>query len=167
MAGEGYLFKPVASDSDGDKLTFSIANRPVWAAFDAGTGRLSGTPGAAYVGNYDNVRISVSDGRGGSSALPAFGIAVMQSSNGVVTVSWTPPVRNTDGSALTNLAGYRIHYGRQPGGPYATTINVSNPAVSTYVVENLTAGTYYFVVTARNGADAESELSNEAIKTLN
>src|SRR5579871_621363 len=33
-AGQAYAFAPVASDSDGDALTFTIANKPAWAAFN-------------------------------------------------------------------------------------------------------------------------------------
>ena len=29
-----YVFKPVASDADGDTLTFSITRKPDWAAFN-------------------------------------------------------------------------------------------------------------------------------------
>jgi len=32
-----------------------------------------------------------------------------------LTVSWAPPTPNTDGTALTNLNGYRILYGKQSG----------------------------------------------------
>src|SRR6476659_4951985 len=37
--GFAYSYQPVASDADGDRLTFSIANKPSWATFDANTGR--------------------------------------------------------------------------------------------------------------------------------
>ena len=55
--------------------------------------------------------ISVSDGTA-SASLPAFSLAVLQVATGTATVSWTPPTTNTDGSALTDLAGYRVAYGR-------------------------------------------------------
>jgi hypothetical protein len=32
--GSAYAFVPVATDADGDRLTFSILNRPAWASFD-------------------------------------------------------------------------------------------------------------------------------------
>src|SRR6478752_8125687 len=60
QAGTGYSFTPQANDADGDKLTFSITNKPSWANFDAATGALSGTPTA---GTFGNVTISVSDGQ--------------------------------------------------------------------------------------------------------
>ena len=73
--GSTYVFQPSASDADGDSLTFSIQNRPSWASFNGSTGRLYGTPDAADVGNYDNIKIAVSDGAA-TTSLPAFSIAV-------------------------------------------------------------------------------------------
>ena len=153
-AGAAYSFRPTASDANGDALTFSIANRPSWAAFDTATGQLSGTPTAAQVGAYSNVVISVSDGKA-STALPAFSIAVTQVSTGAATLSWTPPTQNTDGSALTNLAGYRILYGTSPTS-LSQTVEIANAGVTTYVIENLSPGTYYFAVRAYTSTGAES-----------
>ena len=92
-----YVFRPVASDADGDTLTFSIRQKPEWATFNPGTGRLSGTPRPADVGTYPNIRISVSDSRTMAS-LPTFGITVTQSASESVTLSWLPPSTNNDGS---------------------------------------------------------------------
>ncbi len=77
----------------------------------------------------------------------------------MVTLTWQPPTQNTDGTALTNLAGYYIDYGTQPQN-YTTAIQVANPGVTTYVVENLPPGTYYFVVTAYNSNGEDSSASN-------
>jgi hypothetical protein len=77
-----------------------------------------------------------------------------------------PPTQNVDGSTLTNLAGYNIHYGTKSGS-YTQTITVSNPGLATYVVSNLTAGTYYFAVAAVNSAGTESPLSSEVSATVN
>jgi len=68
-------FRPSAADADGDALSYSVANRPAWAAFDPSTGRLSGNPTAADVGIYANIQLTVSDGKS-SSALPSFSITV-------------------------------------------------------------------------------------------
>src|SRR5690606_18051920 len=87
------------SDADGDKLTFSISNRPSWASFDSATGRLSGTPGAADVRTYSNIVISVSDGEA-SAALPGFSI-VVQAVNSPPTISGTPATSVEEGSAYS------------------------------------------------------------------
>lgn len=73
--GEEYLFLPTASDADGDPLTFAIERKPAWAEFDQATGRLSATPGAADIGSYTAIVISVSDGQASSSLAP-FDVAV-------------------------------------------------------------------------------------------
>lgn len=70
-----YSFKPVANDPDGGKLTFDIANKPVWATFNAATGELSGTPINENVGVYSDIVISVSDGID-TTELPAFTLTV-------------------------------------------------------------------------------------------
>ena len=56
-----------ANDADNDTLGFTIQNRPSWASFDTATGRLSGTPTSANVGAFNNIVISVSDGRASAS----------------------------------------------------------------------------------------------------
>ncbi|HEY0938830.1 MAG TPA: putative Ig domain-containing protein [Steroidobacter sp.] len=164
-AGSAYSFRPTASDADGNTLTFSIANRPSWASFDTSTGRLSGTPTAAQAGSYANIVISVSDGRA-TVSLPAFSINVVgaSSSNGAV-LSWTAPTANTDGSTLTNLAGYRILYGTNASS-LTQTIQVANPSVTNYTIDNLAPGTYYFAVRAYTNAGTESANSNVQSKTI-
>ena len=163
-AGTAYAFQPTASDPDGDTLTFSITNLPAWATFSTTTGRVQGTPAPSQVGTYGNIVITVSDGTA-TASLPAFGIAVVAVASGSATLSWTPPTTNTDGSPLTNLAGYRVHWGTAVGN-YPSSVRLDNPGLASYVVENLAPGTYYFVVTALNSAGAESQFSNVASKTI-
>ncbi len=87
------------------------------------------------------------------------------SGGGVATLSWTPPTTNLDGSVLTNLAGYKIYYGTQPGN-YPNVITIKNPGLSAYVIENLQPNTYYFTMTAYNTSGSESPYSNTASKTI-
>ena len=163
-ANSAYAFRPTASDADGDTLQFSIANKPSWAAFNATTGQLSGTPTATNVGTYSRIVISVSDGKA-SVALPAFAIAVNQISLGAATLSWSPPTQNTDGTVLTNLAGYRIYYGTSAAA-LTQIVQVSGAGMSAYVVENLAPATYYFSVRAYTSSGAESDNSNLASKVV-
>ena len=163
-AGSTYSFRPTASDADGNTLTFSISNKPSWASFSSSTGQLSGTPSASYVGSYSNIVISVSDGRA-TTSLAAFSINVVDVSNGGATLSWTPPTTNTDGTALTNLAGYRIAYGTSSSA-LTSTIQVANPGLSSYSLSNLAPGTYYFAVRAYTSSGTESSNSNVQVKTI-
>jgi hypothetical protein len=97
--GTAYAFQPAAADPDGNPLTFAIANRPTWATFNVNTGALQGTPGAAHIRTYNNIVISVSDGKA-SAGLPAFSITVA-SSNTPPTISGTPPTTATVGTQYT------------------------------------------------------------------
>ena len=81
------------------------------------------------------------------------------------SLSWSPPTQNTDGSALTNLAGYMISYGASPSA-LAQTIPVTNPGVFTYAFQNLTPGTWYFVIRAYTTGDVLSDPSNIVSKTI-
>jgi hypothetical protein len=163
-ASSPYSFAPTAADADGDTLAFTIQNKPAWAGFSTTSGRLSGTPAAADVGTYSNIAITVSDGKT-STALSAFAIAVTTVANGRATLSWTAPTENTDGSMLSNLAGYRIRYGTSSSA-LTQTIVVDNASVTSYVVENLSPATWYFAVTAVNSQGAESSSSNVANKQI-
>jgi len=165
LVGDRYEFIPNASDADGDKLSFEIDNKPSWAEFDKGTGELAGQPTLGHVGMYPDIRIAVSDGSA-SDALPAFSISVDQAGNLTTTLSWTPPTQNEDGSTLMDLAGYKIYWGTTPG-DYTHSVTIDNAGVSSYVVSNLTPGTYEFVATSFNRDGIESEYSNPATKVLN
>ena len=77
LAGQPYKFEPQGFDGDGDSLTFSIKNTPMWAEFDATTGSLSGTPVELDIGLYQGITISVSDGKK-SAQLPSFDISVVK-----------------------------------------------------------------------------------------
>lgn len=78
-----------------------------------------------------------------------------------VKVSWTAPTKNTDGSPLTDLIGYRVVYGTSP-----TALNQSVSTTETeYTFNNLPRGTWYFAAIAV-AAGGESDLSNIATKTL-
>jgi hypothetical protein len=153
-AGAAYSFTPTATDANKNTLSFSIKNKPDWAKFSTTSGTLSGTPEAADVGTYANIQISVSDGKA-SVALTAFAISVNQMSAGNATLDWIPPTENTDGSVLANLAGYKVHYGTSPDS-LTQVIKLANPGLTSYVVDNLTTGTWYFAITsyAANGVES-------------
>jgi len=172
MAGQTYSFQPTATDADGDKITFTIANKPSWMSFDARTGKLSGIPNAQQVGFYKDIEIAATDGEE-VTPLSAFMVYVKAdpaSGNSTtspnVALDWTPPTENVNGSALTNLKAYTLHYGQKPKA-YTTTITINNPSVLNYVIEGLPKGTYFFAVTAFNTKGAESDYSAELTKTVN
>jgi hypothetical protein len=163
-AGQTYSFQPSANDPNGDALTFSVTNLPDWATFNASTGRISGTPTAADVATYSGITIRVSDGSA-SATLGPFSIAVTAGGSGTALLNWVPPTTNSDGSMLTDLAGYTVLYGRSAD-DLQQSIPLTNPSLSAYTVENLTSGTWYFAVVAVNAAGVSSPLSNVASKTI-
>ena len=163
-AGSAYSFTPTASDPNHNTLAFSIANMPSWAAFNTQTGTLSGTPQAGDVGSYPNISIRVSDGTF-TVSLASFSITVTQSASGSATLSWVAPTQNTDGSALTNLAGYHIYYGASPGNLNQSVL-LANAGLTTYVLGNLASGTWYFEVDDYTTSGVESAISNMVSKAI-
>jgi hypothetical protein len=164
LVGQAYSFQPSINDPNGDTLTITAQNVPGWANFNAQNGRISGTPTSADIGSYSNITIRVSDGTN-TATLGPFSITVSASVQGAATLSWTPPTQNSDGSSLTNLAGYEIMYGRNSNN-LDQTVSLTNPSINTYVVDNLTSGTWFFAVMARNSNGVTSPLSNVAQKTI-
>jgi hypothetical protein len=143
-AGSTYKFQPTAKDPDGKTLSFSVQNKPAWATFSIATGLLEGTPSSTQTGAYDDVIISASNGQY-SSALPGFDITVSGSapSTGSAVIDWVPPTENTNGSALTDLAGVRIYYGTSATN-LSHMVQISSKTQTSYTLGDLTAGTWYF-----------------------
>ena len=164
LQGTSYLFQPTANDADGDVLTFTILNKPAWATFSVATGRLQGTPGPADLGTTSGIVIRATDGEA-DAVLTTFSITVQAAATGSATLSWVPPTQNSDGSPLTNLAGYKVYWGASAG-DYPNSVTLNNPGLSAYMVENLVPGTYFFATTAFNTAGTESVFSNAASKII-
>jgi hypothetical protein len=164
--GANYSFTPSASDPDGNTLTFTIVGRPDWASFNTSTGALTGVPDAADVGMYEGISISVTDDVD-TVSLAVFSIEVVaaNSSTGSVTLSWTAPTENEDGSTLVDLSGYRIYWGTTPGN-YPNSLTIDDTGLTTYVIDNLAPGAYEFVATSFNAAGVESDYSNAVTKTV-
>lgn len=161
----GYEFRPVASDPEDNELTFSIDRQPSWTKFDSKTGRLYGVPGNAHVGTHANIKISVSDGEN-VSALAPFAITVVGFASGSATLTWNPPTRRTDNTALNNdLAGYQIEYSLLSG-DFDNVITLDNAGMAAYVVENLAPGTWKFGVRAFDNKGQLSARSGEGQKTV-
>jgi hypothetical protein len=102
----------------------------------------------------------------GGSVSNTVNVTVVLSSTGTALLSWTPPTENTDGSPLTDLAGYKIRYG-DSSGSYSDTVTINNPGLTSYLVENLASSDWYFVMTSFNSSGVESSYSTEVSKTIN
>ena len=84
---------------------------------------------------------------------------------GSATLAWAAPQANADGTALTDLAGFRVYYGTARG-TYTQSVTISSPTTLRYTIQNLSAGTYYMVVKAFDTSNIESAASTEVSKTI-
>jgi len=81
-----------------------------------------------------------------------------------LTLTWDAPTTNTDGTPISDLAGYKVYYGVVPGSYYAP---IDAGSATSSVIQNLVPGTtYYFTVTAYDGSGNESAYATEVSKTL-
>jgi len=84
-------------------------------------------------------------------------------STGSVTLSWDAPTTNLDGTPLTDLAGYKVYYGR-------TSSNYSNsvaiPSGTLVHISDLDLGEWCFSVTAYDTAFNESGFSAAACTVI-
>jgi hypothetical protein len=79
-------------------------------------------------------------------------------------LSWTAPTTNTDGTPLTDQAGYKLHM-QNATRSHQQHIDVGT--ATNYLASNLTDGsTYYFAVTAYDTSGLDSSYSNEVSKSL-
>jgi hypothetical protein len=158
-AGTPYTFQPTAAGPAGMTLSFSVQNKPAWANFSIATGQLTGTPSSTQTGSYSNIVVSVSDGQA-SSALAPFTISVAgtTATTGSATVNWVPPTQNTNGSALTNLAGIILYYGTAPTS-LTQSVQLASSSQISYTIANLTAGTWYFGGVAYTNTGVKSAMS--------
>jgi len=74
------------------------------------------------------------------------------------TLLWDAPTKNIDGTPLEDLAGYKVYFGTESK-KYTASYDVKN--VTTYNIDNLPDGQYYFVVTAYDTSGNESRYSKE------
>ena len=84
---------------------------------------------------------------------------------GSAELTWTAPTKNEDGSALTNLAGYKVRYG-QSAGVLSQLRDIATPATTSVTIEGLSAGTWYFTVASYTNAGVESAPTGAVSKTI-
>jgi hypothetical protein len=139
---------PVASSASGKSFAFVLTD-PQGKA-------ILGQPNTAVVMVLASVVSAPSPGGGSSGS---------GSGSASATLSWLAPSENTNGSALTNLAGYNIYYGTSTSA-MTNRIAITSVAVMTYVINNLNSGNWFFAITAVNSAGVESLASSAVEATL-
>ena len=84
---------------------------------------------------------------------------------GSATLSWDAPTTNTNGTALTDLAGYRIYFGSSAE-HLNRSVHIGTVGLQTYVIDGLEPGNWYFAVMALATNGSESRLSDVVQKTI-
>jgi hypothetical protein len=166
-AGATFNFTPVAADPEGGTLAFSISlngvpgTKPSWATFSTTTGQLNGI---AQTGSYGIV-ITATDPAGNTANL-SFTLTVSASApTGVASLSWNQPTQNTDGTPLTDLAGYRVYHGLSANA-LNDVVELTGGNSTSHSFNALSSGTHYFAVSAFNSAGVESALSGVGSKLV-
>ncbi len=166
--GEMYAFLPVASDPDGDDLSFDVINLPGWANFNTRSGAITGSPDSSDAGLYEDIIVSVSDGST-ETALNTISIMVdaAPATTGSATLSWTIPTSRTDGSplSLSEIDGYRIYMGPNED-ELVMIVDLNEGSATSHTLVDLASGTYVFTVTTYDTEGNESNFSNQATKTI-
>lgn len=140
-------------------LTWNASDADACTASGGWSGALS-TSGSQNVGPLSQgTTFSLNCSGPGGSALEMISVSVI----GPVSLSWVAPEENVDGSALTDLAGYRIYFGTASRS-YSDMVELDEPAATSHTL-TLASGDYYVAMTALDGEGNESGYSNEVIKT--
>jgi hypothetical protein len=85
--------------------------------------------------------------------------------NGTAKISWVAPTKNTDGSTLTDLKGFKIVYGKSATSlTYSQSVN--DPKATSASIAALGSGTWYFAVRAVNTGGGESANSSTVSRAI-
>jgi len=149
----------LAGTADSNASIVSVS----WTSDKGGKGEASGSeswetaPIPLLIGD-NTITITAEDGTGATASRTV--IIKREGEGGQATLAWQAPTAREDNSPLVDLAGYYIHYGRMSE-TYDYEIKVENPGIVSYVVDNLSSGTWYFVARAYDSRGLVSDLSNE------
>ncbi len=105
---------------------------------------------------------STSSASSSSSSVASSSSSSSAPSTVSVSLGWTAPTQNTDGSAIGTITGYRLYYGESPSLPM-TPITLGN--VLSHSLTLNTGRIWYFRVSTIT-ADGEGPQSNAANRTL-
>lgn len=108
----------------------------------------------------------------GTETLPAidrsmvYGL-VCVTKDGRIVLSWQPPTQNTNGTPLTDLAGFKLYRATtQAALANATPTTIAGAATKTYTIEDAPVGMVWLAVTAYNSAGVESARSAAVSKDV-
>ena len=174
QVGLAYNFQPGASDVDNNSLTFSITNKPSWAAFNTSSGALTGTPTAANIGTTTGIVITVSDGAA-TAALTAFSIEVTTGTpdNTPPSVSISSPTANAVVSGnvpIQSTASDNVRVvgvGCKVDGASVGSEDTSTPFQVSWDSAQTTNGSHSLVCRARDAAGNATDSSAVSVTVSN
>jgi hypothetical protein len=95
---------------------------------------------------------------GAKTSAKATVTVVDSATAGTANLSWTAPTSNVNGTPITPLRGYTIHYGNSQGSMTQSLV-VSGAATTGAEITGLGSGTWYFGVAADATDGTQSEMS--------
>jgi hypothetical protein len=125
----------------------------------------SGTTSSSSTASSSGSTTTTTSGSGSTVASTDKGTTPVKTTTGVATLDWMPPTENSDGSTLTDLAGYTVYYGTSPSS-LTQSVKVTNPGLTAYTVTNLSSGTWYFAVTSYSSTGVESTRTGTVSTTI-
>jgi hypothetical protein len=156
VVGEPYEYVPVVAHAMPD-VEFSYINRPSWSGSYRSSGAIIGTPTEAGV--YANIQIRAWDGVNFGVSAPFTIVVTSAAGNtGCAALRWVKPTLNTDGSPLTDLGGYLIHYGTDATNLEAQLF-VDSANSTAAEIGNLSPGKWYFQIAAVTDSNVRGPFS--------
>ncbi len=146
----------IATGTFSDNTTQDLTTQVVWSSSNTGAATIDTEGLATAVAAGSTTGTATSGSISGSTTITV-------TITGSATLAWAAPKTNTDGTPLTDLAGYKVYYGTSSKN-YTSVTNIGN--ATTYTVNNLPSGIYYFAVTSYDNTGIESSYSNEVSKTI-
>ena len=81
-----YTYQVVATDADGDTLTYSLTRNPVWLSIDSATGLITGTAPDVTEDTYVPIEILVSDGEDSTTQTYSIKVVNIEEDSGDNTI---------------------------------------------------------------------------------
>lgn len=100
-----------------------------------------------------------------SGTQASAGTTSVGAGTGTAELAWQMPTENTNGTPLTDLAGYTIVYGSSPSS-MNRWVQLTDIGTTSYVIQGLGQGTWYFAILSYTLSGANSALSNISSKTV-
>jgi hypothetical protein len=120
---------------------------------------------SASTANTSTPGSSSSSNTSSSSSNSSTNTTTSVSTTGIIKLQWTAPVSRTDGTplSLSEIAGYRVHYGTSPGN-YPNHVNINNGSLQSASVTGVPVGTYYVAMSTYDSSGLESQYSAPVVK---